>query len=147
MPIFKRLLQVTVAFSRENQRKLLSTCISSRNNASARKWWSRSLYKKCYYRGIFLTLSIHYFCNNSSMSFFRLNVHLQFCNQSLILSHDVCTLYTAVTDCTFLHFFRYTPPRMSLSTLIVLLHCIYTLNKFQVVIPSLRKCHKVYVFI
>ena len=62
------------------------------------------------------------------MSFFRLNVHLQFCNQSLILSYDVCTLYTAVTDFTFLHFFRYTPPRMSLSTLIVLLHCVYTIN-------------------
>ena len=25
------------------------------------------------------------------MSFFRLNVHLQFCNQSLILSYVVCT--------------------------------------------------------
>ena len=127
MPIFKRLLQVTVAFSRENQRKLLSTLISSRNNASARKWWSRSLYKNVI-RGIFLTLSIHCFCYNNSMSFFRLNVHLQFCNQSLILSYDVCTLYTGVTDFTFLHFSRYTPPRMSLSTLIVLLHCVYTIN-------------------
>ena len=127
MPIFKRPLQVTVTFSRENQRKLLSTRISSTNNASARKWWSRSLYRKCYW-GIFLTLSIHYFRDNNSMSFFRLNVHLQLCSQSLILSYDMCTLYTALTDFTFLHFFRYTPPRMSLSTLIVHLHCIYTIN-------------------
>ena len=119
MPIFKRLLQVTVAFSRENQRKLLSTTHPPESG-------DQEVSIKNAIRGIFLTLSIHYFCNNSSMSFFRLNVHLQFCNQSLILSHDVCTLYTAVTDCTFLHFFRYTPPRMSLSTLIVLLHCIYT---------------------
>ena len=88
MPIFKRLLQVTVAFSRENQRKLLSTTHPPESG-------DQEVSIKNVIRGIFLTLSIHYFCNNSSMSFFRLNVHLQFCNQSLILSHDVCTLYTA----------------------------------------------------
>jgi len=34
------------------------------------------------------------FCDNNSMSFFRLNVHLQFCTQSLILRYDQCVYTT-----------------------------------------------------